>query len=390
MNIVPRQIEAICRSDLATSPILTLTGPRQSGKSTLLKTILPKWRYVNLEDPSQLDFATDDPKGFLDMYSDQVVIDEVQRSPKLLSYIQVRVDEDRRPGRYALSGSNNLLLLQSISQSLAGRTSVRHLLPFSYQELAVHGRSYQSIEETLFFGGYPPVFNNTSEAISWIDSYTQTYIERDVRLIRNVTDLGQFRRFLKLCAGRAGQILDLSSLGRDAGVTHNTIRDWLSVLETGFIAFRLEPFHQNFSKRVIKSPKIFFYDTGILCRLLGISTPEDLSLSPYRGAIFENWCIVEALKSLYNKGGSSSIYFWKDKLIEVDLLIERSSRSIAAFECKSSKTPPPSSEALQGYRYLKNLMQGYELSGGAVYAGSEYQRRTEGEVFDWRGFAEKV
>ena len=389
MDIIPRHIEAICRSDVAASPVLTLTGPRQSGKSTLLRAIFPKWSYVNLEEPSQLDFATDDPKGFLDMHSDQVIIDEVQRSPKLLSYIQVKIDEDRRPGRYALSGSNNLLLLQSISQSLAGRTAVRHLLPFSYQELATHGRPYQSIEDTLFFGGYPPVLNNPSHAVSWIDSYTQTYIERDVRLLRNVTDLGQFRRFLKLCAGRTGQLLDLSSLGRDAGVTHNTIRDWISILETGFIAFRLEPYHQNFSKRIIKSPKLYFYDTGVLCRLLGISAPEDLKLSPFRGVIFENWCVLEALKSLYNQGKTGSIYFWKDKLFEVDLLIERSSRSITAFECKSSVTPP-SSEALQGYRYLVGLMHEYELSGGAVYAGSEHQLRTEGEILDWRRFAQKV
>ncbi len=389
MDTIPRQIEAVCRSDLTTFPILTLTGPRQSGKSTLLKTILPDWRYANLEDPSQLDFATEDPKGFLGMYGDQVVIDEVQRAPKLLSYLQVEVDRNRRPGRFALSGSNNLQLLESVSQSLAGRTSIRSLLPFSHQEVAARRNSYKSIEDALFYGGYPPVFNDPSGAIAWIDSYIQTYVERDVRLIRNVTDLGQFRRFLKLCVGRAGQVLDLSSLGRDTGITHNTIRDWIGVLETGFIAFRLEPYHQNFSKRVIKSPKLYFYDTGVLCRLLGVGAPHDLKISPFRGAIFENWCVVEVLKSLCNRGHSPNIYFWKDKVAEVDILIERSARTIEAFECKSSITPP-SSEALHGYRYLKNLMREYDLSGGAVYAGLERQLRTEGEILDSRSFAEKM
>jgi predicted AAA+ superfamily ATPase len=386
MNMLKRDIEAICRKDLETFPIVTLTGPRQSGKSTLLRLMVPEWRYVNLEDPSQLDFASEDPKGFLNTFSDRVLIDEVQRVPQLLSYLQVEVDRERRPGRFVLSGSNNLLLLESVSQSLAGRTSIRNLLPFSYQELAAHQQAFSTVEDAIFYGSYPPVVNYPTGAVSWLDSYIQTYLERDVRLIRNVNDLGQFRRFLKMCAGRAAQILDLSSIGRDTGVTHNTIRDWIGILETGFIAFRLQPYHLNFSKRLIKNPKLYFYDTGVLCRLLGIASPHDLHISPFRGALFENWCVVECLKSLYNRGNTANIYFWKDKAAEVDIVLEHASRKIVTYECKSSLTLP-TADALRGAKYLKKIMAEFDVTGRAVYAGSETQQRTDGDVLGWASFA---
>jgi predicted AAA+ superfamily ATPase len=385
MTIIKRQLETTCRSDLKAFPVLTITGPRQSGRSTLLKSMLPDWSYVNLEDPSQNDFATEDPKAFLRTYSNQVIFDEIQRAPKLLSYLQVEIDNDRRPGRFALSGSHNLLLLQSISQSLAGRTSIRHLLPFSYSELASSVGDRHEIEDQLFYGFYPAVWNQLSASGAWLDSYIQTYIERDVRLIRNVTDLGQFRRFLKLCAGRASQILDLSSLGKDVGLSHNSVREWIGVLETGFIAYRLEPFYQNFSKRVIKSPKLYFYDTGVLCRLLAIGNSKDLELSPFRGAIFENWCVNECLKSLLNRGQQPSVYFWKDKSMEVDIVMEMGAGKISAFECKSSVTSP--SNALEGPNYLQKVMTGYNISKSVVYAGSGNQTRSDGSILDWRSFA---
>jgi len=385
MLMIQRKLESVCRADLGAFPIVTLTGPRQSGKSTLLRCMLPDWQYVNLEDPSQHDFAVQDPKGFLRTYPDRVVFDEIQRAPKLLSYIQVEVDRDRRPGRFALTGSHNLLLLETVSQSLAGRTSVRHLLPFSYAELASGLCALPTIEDQLFYGAYPLAINGLDAASAWLDSYIQTYIERDVRLIRNVGDLGQFRRFVRICAGRAGQILDLSSIGNDVGLTHNTVRDWVGVLEAGFIAFRLEPFYRNFSKRLIKSPKLFFYDTGVLCRLLGINSPPDLHFSPFRGAIFENWCVVECLKSFYNRGRQPGLYFWKDKAAEVDIVMEISAGKIAAFECKSSVTPP--AFALKGPGYLVKVMREMEVSGSAIYAGTEKQLRNEGPVIPWAEFA---
>ena len=280
------------------------------------------------------------------------------------------------------------MLLQSVSQSLAGRSSIRYLLPFSYRELSESGWTATSIENQLFYGCYPPVLHHLKASSAWLDSYIQTYIERDVRLIRNVSDLGQFRRFIKLCAGRVGQIIDFSSIGRDVGLTHNTVRDWIGILETGFIAFRLEPFYKNFSKRVIKSPKLYFYDTGLLCRLLGIGSPEELNISSFRGAIFENWCVMESYKSILNRGEQPQIYFWKDKTFEVDLLIETGIEKISAWEYKSSVSMPAG--ALEGPNSLEKIMTGYEITKSAVYAGSGNQNRSNGTILDWKSFAQNL
>lgn len=385
MRHVKRTLEATCQSDLSSFPIITVTGPRQSGKSTLLRTMLPDWTYVNLEDPDNLDFALSDPKGFLRHYSDRVILDEIQRAPKLLSYIQVEVDKDRRPGRFALTGSHNLLLLEQVSQSLAGRTAVRHLLPFSYQELRQADLAPKTLENGLFAGGYPMAQTASETAVVWLDSYVQTYVERDVRMIRNVADLSTFRRFLRLCAGRASQLLDLSGIGGDAGISHNTVNQWVGVLEAGFIAFRLEPYFKSFSKRIIKSPKLYFYDTGLLCRLLDIRTPSDLVVSPFRGAIFENWCVVEALKWYHNHGQRPGLYFWRDQSIEVDILAEKGSLQLAAIECKSSITPPP--EALKNPVVVANIMKGYQIDPTVVFGGDESQLRTQGRLLSWRDFA---
>lgn len=385
MKHVKRTLEAICHRDLASFPIITVTGPRQSGKSTLLRVMLPKWSYVNLEDPDSLDFALSDPKGFLRLHSDQVILDEIQRAPKLLSYLQVEVDRDRRPGRFALTGSHNLLLLEQVSQSLAGRTAVRHLLPFSHQELTQADLEPKMLEDALFAGGYPMAQAAPETTIAWLDSYIQTYVERDVRMIRNVSDLSTFRRFLRLCAGRASQLLDLSGIGGDAGISHNTVNQWIGVLEAGFIAFRLEPYFKSFSKRIIKSPKLFFYDTGLLCRLLDIRSPRDLVLSPLRGAIFENWCVVEALKWYHNHGQRPGLYFWRDQSIEVDILAEKGALHLAAIECKSSVTPPPA--ALKNPIALISIMKGNQIDPVVVFGGDESHSRTQGSLFSWRDFA---
>jgi predicted AAA+ superfamily ATPase len=388
MKLIPRQLESVCSQDLNVFPILTVTGPRQSGKSTLLKKLLPSWTYVNLEDPSVLDFASEDPKGFLKTYSDRVVFDEIQRAPKLLSYLQVEVDRDNRPGRFALTGSHNLLLLQHVTQSLAGRTAIRHLLPFSHGELAAGGRAFSGLSETLFYGGYPPVHHHPEAVTAWLDAYIQTYIERDVRMIRNVNDLSTFRRFVRLCAGRASQLLDLSGIGGDAGVTHNTVRDWIGVLEAGFITFRLEPYYKNFSKRIIKSPKLYFYDTGLLCRLLDLRTPADLEFSPFRGAIFENWCVAETLKSFYHHGRRPGLYFWRDQKTEVDMIIELSATSLAATECKSAVTPP--SDALQAPNELKRIFKDRAVTPCVVFGGDQSEKRSEGQLIAWHHLSHEI
>lgn len=388
MEMIRRQLQNFCEADLRSFPVLTVTGPRQSGKSTLLKSILNGWTYVNLEDPSSLDFATNDPKGFIRTYGDRVVIDEIQKSPQLLSYLQVEIDRDRRPGRFALTGSHNLQLLEQVSQSLAGRTSIRHLLPFSYSELKLAGASPKTIEDVMFYGGYPPIYHHLESVTSWLDSYIQTYVERDVRLIRNVTNLSAFRRFLRLCAGRSSQLLDLSGLGSDVGLTHNTVKQWIGVLEAGFIAFRLEPYFRNFSKRIIKSPKIYFYDTGLLCRLLDIRSSKDLETSPFRGAVFENWCVLEVLKAHLNRGMRPCIYFWRDQSIEVDLLMELSASAVAAIECKSGLTP--ASDAFKSPRQLKKIMKGMNVSPSVVYGGEDNQLQSEGTLWGWSAFAEQL
>lgn len=388
MKFIPRTIKQRCQRDLESFPILTITGPRQSGKSTLLQNLFPNWKYANLEDPSISDFAKEDPKGFLNTYNNHVIFDEIQRVPSLLSYLQVEIDKDRKPGRFAISGSNNLLLLEHVSQSLAGRTSVRHLLPFSYEELREGHKSQTELNSALFYGGYPAVHEHLGNAHSWLDSYTQTYIERDVRLIRNVNDLGTFRRFLRLCAGRVGQLLDLSGIGNDAGISHNTTRDWVNVLEAGFIAFRLEPYFKNFSKRIIKSPKLYFYDTGVLCRLLDIRSPEDLTIHPFRGAIFENWCIVEALKRQFAYGTTQNIYFWRDQTIEVDILVKFESSKLFVVECKSSATSNAS--FIDNAMAFKKFAKGEDVIPTVVYGGDFSQSRHAGTFLGWQDFSSNL
>lgn len=388
MKFTERIISKVLINDLKSFPVITLTGPRQSGKSTLLKKILSDWKYVNLEEPSNFEYAQSDPKGFIATYNSKVIFDEIQRAPNLLSQIQVEVDNDRKPGRFAVTGSHNLLLLEKVSQSLAGRTAIRNLLPFSYQEINSSKLNIKSIEEELILGGYPSVRQNPENRTHWLDSYVQTYIERDVRMVRAVSDLGMFRSFVKTCAGRAGQLLDLTSIGNDIGISHNTARDWIGVLEAGFVAFKLQPYFKNYSKRIIKSPKLYFYDTGVLCSLLGIKASNELLTHPFRGAIFENWCVLEALKSTLNQGKIPTHYFWKDQSIEVDLLIQSDSNSILAIECKAGKTPL--SEFINSAVKLKSIMTEVDVTPAVVYGGDETQNRSSGNFYSWVDFALKA
>lgn len=319
-------------------PVVTITGPRQSGKSTLCKMLFPKHSYVNLEAPDIRRFALQDPRGFLSQLKDGAILDEIQRCPEIPSYLQVMVDEDRTKGRWVLTGSQNLALLESVSQSLAGRTAVLHLLPLTHNEIQRFERFPQTIDQIMLTGGYPAILDQHIPSADWQSSYIATYLERDVRSISKITDLVVFQRFVELCAGRTGQLLNLSSLAADAGISQPTAKAWLGVLETSFLTFRLPPFFANLRKRLVKMPKLFFYDTGLVCWLLGIRTVDQLRNHPLRGSIFETWVISEVIKHRINQGLGSGVFFYRDRHgQEIDLLIDHGNK-ITVVEAKSGQT----------------------------------------------------
>jgi uncharacterized protein len=322
------------------SPVVVLTGPRQSGKTTLVLATFGDRPYANLEAPDVRERAVRDPRGFLADFPDGAVLDEVQRAPDLLSYIQVDVDTRRQRGRWILTGSQNLMLLSGVSQSLAGRAALLELLPLSLPELRADRWLADDLFSVLWNGGYPAPFDRGEPRFDWLGGYVATYVERDVRQLLAIGDLLAFQTFLRLAAARTGQILNLSQLGADAGVTHNTARSWLGVLEASYIVMRLPPFFRNVGKRLVKTPKLHFVDSGLACYLLGIRTPDELRLHPLRGAIFESWVVSEILKAHRNSGQTPRLSYFRDAHgLEVDLLVE-SGREIAGVEVKSAATVP--------------------------------------------------
>lgn len=319
-------------------PVLVLTGPRQSGKTTLVRNTFPDKTYISLENPDARLFATEDPRGFLARYPDGAIFDEVQRAPELLSYIQQIVDEQRTPGRYVLTGSQNFTLSRQVNQSLAGRAGVAQLLPLSGSELVTEGLLTSGLDEWLFTGGYPALRSTDVTPSDWFASYVATYLERDVRDLTSVRDLITFQRFLRLCAARTGQLLNLSSLATDCGIAQSTATAWLSILEASYIVFRLTPHFANFGKRLIKAPKLYFHDTGLAAFLLGIQTPEQLATHATRGALFETMVVAEYLRARWNRGEVSNLYFWRDSTgNEVDLLLDEAG-ILHPIEIKSGQT----------------------------------------------------
>ncbi|MDE0529311.1 MAG: DUF4143 domain-containing protein [Truepera sp.] len=366
-------------------PSITLTGPRQSGKTTLCKAVFPQHPYTTLEAPDVRAFATEDPRGFLDQFPEGAVIDEVQRVPDLLSYLQVCIDADPQPGRWILTGSQNLSLRNSISQSLAGRTAVYHLLPLTRSEIVRFDRHPQSLEETLLAGAYPRIFDRDLDPADWLRSYVATYIERDVRAISNVGDLVTFQRFVELCAGRTAQLLNYSSLAGDCGISQPSAKAWLSILEASFVTFRLPAFHSNLRKRLVKMPKLHFCDTGLVCWLLGIRTPEHLRSHPLRGPIFETWVVSEIVKHRANRGetGVHGLSFYRDRNgAEADLIIEHPAR-LTLVEAKSAKTASSSwfDGARRVWRHLTALPRRCDVV--VCYGGDQFQRRADGELTPW-------
>jgi predicted AAA+ superfamily ATPase len=369
-------------------PVVVLTGPRQSGKTTLARSAFPDMPYVSLESPAEAEFARDNPVGFLSRYEAGAVIDEVQRVPELLSDIQVRVDNKPGPGQFILTGSQNLGVVQAVSQSLAGRSALLQLLPLSLEEVQRFPESPSQLMEVIWTGGYPRIHDQRLPPDVWLADYTATYVERDVRQVLKVGDLASFQTFLRICSGRIGQLLNLSGLGNDAGITHATAKSWLSVLEAGFIAFRLSPHHRNLGKRLIKTPKLYFYDTGLLCSLLGIEIPRQLETHPLRGAIFENWVVSELFKHFLHRGRRPHFFFHRDRRgREVDLIIEHAAKVIA-IEIKSGATP--ASDYFDGLRQFVSTVDESSNPGIAVsekiviYGGDESQPRRDGTLLSWR------
>lgn len=342
MNEVKREIENELKRCAEFFPVVTILGPRQSGKTTLARSFFSSYQYVNLEDPEIFDFAQNDINAFFESLKIPVIIDEVQRLPKLLQKIQVIVDENSAQGKakngsFILTGSFQQGLKSAISESLAGRTAVINLLPFSISELKNAGFDF-SKDEFLFQGFMPRHYSENQPVDLLYRSYFQTYVERDVQSLLNVKNKALFEKFLRLLAGRIGQIVNYESLANDAGVSATTVAEWISVLESSFIIFKLEPYFENYTKRLVKSPKIYFYDTGLACYLLGIKNAEQVSRDPLVGNLFENMVILEILKSEFNKGKEKNLYFFRDsKGFEVDLIIA-DGRKIIPVEIKSAST----------------------------------------------------
>lgn len=363
---------------------IAIVGPRQSGKTTLARYVFANTRYVSLENPDIRQFATDDPRSFLEQYAEGAIFDEAQRVPELFSYLQQILDETSVKGQFILTGSNNFLLQENISQSLAGRIAYLYLLPFSMHEAEDAMKKKQTVEDAMYRGGYPPIYDNEIEPEKWLPNYIRTYIERDVRQIKNISNLNVFERFLKLCAGRTGQLLNMSSLAIEAGVDSKTIASWLSVLESSFIIHLLQPHHQNFNKRIVKMPKLYFYDTGLVCSLLGITKATQLNLHPLKGNLFENLVVSELVKERFNKNLSGSLYFWRDNTgNEIDIIIDDGSK-LYPVEIKAGKTITSD--------YFKNFQFWSKISGvnegSVIYAGNELQKRSSGiTVMPWRNAA---
>jgi uncharacterized protein len=350
---------------------VAVVGPRQSGKTTLVRSVFGDKPYVNLENPDTRRYALEDPRGFLAGYPDGAIIDEAQRVPELFSYLQQILDENPVRGLFIITGSNNFLLQENISQSLAGRVGYLYLLPLSLEEI---GEVSGNTNLLLFKGGYPALYQENIDPGRWFANYIRTYVERDVRLLKNITDLNTFERFLRLCAGRVGQLLNMSSLAVETGVDVKTVGSWISVLETSFIVFRLQPWHENFNKRVVKMPKLYFYDTGLAIALLGFENAGQLALNPYRGGLFENLVIVEFLKRRFNTGRTSNLFFWRDNVgNEIDLILENG-REKLAVEIKSGQTV--TADYVKGIRYW-NKMTGSQ-GGFVIYGGESSQQRSDG------------
>ena len=363
---------------------VAVTGPRQSGKTTLCRMVFPQKSYISLENPDILEFATNDPRGFLAQFKNGAILDEVQRAPHLFSYLQQILDETKKKGLFILTGSNNFLLQENITQTLSGRIAYLQLLPLSLKELAESKKLKAGYANHILLGGYPEVNTKKISAADWHANYINTYVERDVRQLKNISNLSQFMKLLKLCAGRTGQVLNLTSLSNDCGIDQKTVAAWLSVLQSSYIVYLLKPYHTNFNKQVMKTPKLYFYDSGVACSLLGITNEKQITQHVAKGFLFENMIVSEMLKQRFNAGAIDNLFYWRDKTgNEVDILTDNAGK-LYAIELKAGETI--STDFFKGLDYFSAL-QKKSIKKILLYGGKLEQKRSNGiSVLPWNKF----
>lgn len=386
--MIPRAAISTLQSLAKGFPIVAITGPRQSGKTTLARSTFADKPYVSLEDLDTRAFADEDPRGFLARFPDGAIVDEAQRCPALFSYLQTRVDAKQRMGEFVLTGSQQFGPLSGITQSLAGRVGLVQLLPLSIAELRAAEVALPSLDALLWRGQYPALYNRALAPPQWFSNYVTTYVERDVRQIIEVQNLSLFQRFFKMCAARCGQMLNMSSMANDCGVSYKTIGAWLSVLGAGYVVFLLQPHHQNFGKRLVKTPKLYFHDTGLAAYLLGIADADHLAIHPARGALFENLVIGEHLKQRFNQGLASNLYFWRNNTgDEVDLVLEEGAK-LQPIEIKSGQTFH--TDFLGPLQKWTRYAGDVALPPRLIYGGEEAMVRNGVAVQSWRRITDSV
>jgi predicted AAA+ superfamily ATPase len=385
-TFINRQLAPIIKAQLSKFPVIAVTGPRQSGKTTLLKSLFSDYRYVSLENPNTRSFAMEDPIGFLNQYDQRVIFDEVQRVPALFSYIQSRVDESGQMGQFILSGSQNFHLLNNITQSLAGRVALFKLLPLDFTELKANGLLQDAYASASLKGFYPAIFDRDIDPVVFYSNYIQTYLEKDVTELLNIRDLKLFRTFVGLCAGRAGQLMNYSALANECDISSHTAKAWLSILESSYIIFLLQPYHQNFNKRLIKTPKLYFYDTGLLNYLLGIRTVSELQENRLKGQVFENMIVAEYQKKNQHLYLHKDYYFWQDSNAhEVDLLTKQA-EGFSIFEIKATQTI--SADLFREMNRFEDLSSPDKVIKTLVYGGPENEIRTQYRVLSWKNISD--
>ncbi len=388
MDMIDRHLSQELVKHAQKMPIIAVMGPRQSGKATLVKQIWKDYQYLNLENLDTRLYAQNDPRGFLAQYHSGVIIDEAQNVPELFSYLQAHVDQGNSKEPYILTGSQNFLLMERISQSLAGRVSINTLLPFSMTELADSSYCPEHFESYLYQGFYPRIYDKKLDPQKWLGSYIQTYVERDVRKLINVGDLSIFQAFVRMLAARIGQLINFTSISNELGVSYQTIKRWISVLEAGYIIFLLPPYYKNFNKRLVKTPKLYFYDSGLAAYLLGIESEAQIHNHYLKGALFEGMIIVEIKKQLLNDGKQTPLYFLRDKTgHEVDCIVE-SSGSLKLVEIKSGKTVRD--DMFRGSTFWKGAISTDNVQNFIVYGGEEIQNRSNGKVLPWNRFIDQI